>query len=139
VGAGNDVVTVGNGDDAVAGGSGNDQVYGGNGDDLVEGAAGNDILDGENGDDTLNGGSGIDTLTGGKGADIFFFNAASESIPAAGDTITDFQHGSDLIDLSIYAGVLTFDDNATPAVDPGVTPYHVTWYESGGNRSFRPT
>ena len=45
------------------------------------------------GNDVLNGGAGTDRLTGGSGKDVFVFPDASR------DTIIDFQHGVDKIDL----------------------------------------
>jgi Ca2+-binding RTX toxin-like protein len=72
---------------------------------------------------------------GGSGADTFRYGAASEG----GDRIADFkQGGADKLDLSaIYAGILSFDGNSTPSVNPGVTAYHVTWFESDGNTIVR--
>ncbi len=67
--------------------------------DVLDGGAGNDTLIGGNGDDTLIGGAGNDILTGGAGADKFVFNAslnASNNV----DTLTDFQPGLDIIQLS---------------------------------------
>jgi Ca2+-binding RTX toxin-like protein len=60
------------------------------------------ILIGGSGNDTLIGGDGVDTLTGNGGADHFRFNATSE----AGDHITDFAHGTDVIDLlhNVFGG-----------------------------------
>ena len=90
------------------------------------------MIDGAGGDDWLAGGAGNDILTGGTSADTFAYMVFTEG----GDTITDFKQGgdADIIDLAgLYAGVLTFENNLTPAVDPGVTAHHVTWYESGGN------
>ena len=51
------------------------------------------------------GGLGVDTLTGGAGADIFQFKSIAHSGVGVGrDIVTDFEQGSDLIDLSsIYA------------------------------------
>jgi serralysin len=74
------------------------------------GNAGNDILignalanrlDGQAGDDLLTGYGGKDTLWGGAGADSFIFKSESDSGPTmlSADTITDFQAGTDIIDL----------------------------------------
>ena len=54
---------------------------------------------------TLVGGAG-NVLTGGAGSDTFVFKAVSDSQPGAGqfDTITDFAHNSDHIDLTAIAG-----------------------------------
>ena len=111
-GAGNDTVTAGIGNDSVKGGAGNDTLVGGDGNDTVLGGAendsitgdaGNDSLQGDAGDDIilggigndiLSGGVGNDTLTGGAGSDIFAFKGAGR------DVVTDFVHGTDLLDIS---------------------------------------
>jgi ELWxxDGT repeat protein/VCBS repeat-containing protein len=77
-------------------------LTGGSGNDVLFGHAGNDTLIGGAGNDYLNGGTGNDTLTGGAGNDTFFF-ADGDGL----DTITDFTHGSDTIDLHGY-GVANF-------------------------------
>ncbi|MEM1301048.1 MAG: M10 family metallopeptidase C-terminal domain-containing protein [Pseudomonadota bacterium] len=46
-------------------------------------------------DDVIVGGTGFDLLTGGSGADVFVFDQAVD-----GDTITDFNSGEDLLDIS---------------------------------------
>ncbi len=51
---------------------------------------------GGSGNDIINGGAGADTLTGGAGADIFVLAAALD----VKDAITDYEGGSDQIDLS---------------------------------------
>ena len=75
-------------------------LNGGGGADVLNGAAGVDALNGGAGNDTLIGGGGKDLLTGGAGADKFIFAAISDSPHGAPDTIADFTHGSDLINLS---------------------------------------
>lgn len=83
------------------GGSGNDTLIGNDAANRLTGSAGNDALSGNGGNDVLIGGAGTDTLTGGAGADVFRFEANSDStIGTMRDVITDFAHGSDLIDLS---------------------------------------
>jgi uncharacterized repeat protein (TIGR01451 family) len=62
----------------------------------IVGTAGRDILNGTAQNDQIIGLQGRDTLTGGGGGDRFVYN----SIVDAGDIITDFEVGSDLIDLS---------------------------------------
>jgi Ca2+-binding RTX toxin-like protein len=49
---------------------------------------------------TLTGRGGADTLTGGGGADVFAYEAIGDSTIAAFDTITDFTHGSDTLQLT---------------------------------------
>ena len=82
-------------------GSGNDTLTGNEAGNRLESGAGNDTLTGNGGDDFLIGGAGHDTLSGGAGADSFAFLANGDSTTGAGrDSITDFTHGSDHIDLS---------------------------------------
>ena len=64
-----------------------------------------DTYIGTDGDDTLEGGHGDDTLTGGAGADTFVFAAGHGD-----DTVTDLTDGEDLIDLSAFVGITSFDD-----------------------------
>ena len=69
----------------------------------MAGGAGNDSLNGGTGIDTLVGGVGKDTMTGGTDSkDVFDFNALNEtgSTSTTADTITDFKHLVDKIDLS---------------------------------------
>jgi len=63
----------------------------------ILGNSSNNALYGTAGNDTLNGNGGRDTLWGQSGADTFLFDTASE---ANGDTVSDFVHGIDKIDLS---------------------------------------
>ncbi|MEQ1715039.1 MAG: calcium-binding protein, partial [Hyphomicrobium sp.] len=100
--AGNDVLLGEDGNDAIQGQDGNDILKGGNGNDQLYGQTGNDNLDGSAGADELMGGLGRDLMSGGAGADQFIFEALSESVPGAlADTIFDFQHRVDKIDLSL--------------------------------------
>ena len=85
-------------------------IDGGNGNDSLIGLAGNDILNGDDGEDTLEGGTGLDNLTGGLGDDTFVFNLALTKTSI--DTITDFESGSDTIQLdkTIFAKLLLVGD-----------------------------
>ncbi len=56
-------------------------------------------LDGGDGSDTLIGGGGSDILTGGAGADFFVFTLLPGKTKAV-DTITDFAHGTDMLQFS---------------------------------------
>jgi Ca2+-binding RTX toxin-like protein len=87
------------GADTVKGSAFNDILEGFDGNDSIAGGARHDVLLGDDGNDTLFGGAGQDTMTGGAGADRFIYNAIGESKVAAMDSITDFQHGADKIDL----------------------------------------
>ena len=90
------------GRDGLAGGPGRDWLWGGEDDDALLGGAGGDFLRGEDGDDDLAGDRGADALRGGDGADSFRYFAISDSRPGSDrrDTIADFRHGADLIDLA---------------------------------------
>ena len=73
----------------ITGTAGADTLLAGLGADTVLGAAGKD---------TINGGLDNDQLTGGAGADTFVFNTPLSSTNI--DTITDFVHGTDKIQLA---------------------------------------
>jgi Ca2+-binding RTX toxin-like protein len=90
-----------------ASGSGNDTLIGNNAANLLVAGAGNDKLDAGAGDDWLRGGTGSDTLAGGAGADMFVFDAGDSAVGTGRDLVTDFEQGSDRIDLS-GAGAATF-------------------------------
>ncbi len=129
---GYDTLWGGAGDDTLIGGSGehspedgDDELAGGEDDDDLFGGAGDDVLVGGNGDDWLAGGEGDDTLTGGAGADVFVFEPHHGA-----DTITDFMHGEDLIDLMEIAGVARFGDVRLRAVG-GATVMDLTRYGGG--------
>jgi len=123
---GDDVLKGGDGDeefdggrdkDLLMGGGGDDTLTGGNGADTLMGGKGDDVLDGGAKSDVLSGGKGDDTLTGGAQADTFLFARA-----AGNDVITDFEDGSDIIDLTAFnlknfnalnsSGALSNEENA---------------------------
>ena len=62
----------------------------------MTGTAGRDVINGTPGDDAIQGGQGADTLSGGLGRDLFIYTSLRDAI----DTITDFQPGTDLLDLA---------------------------------------
>jgi Ca2+-binding RTX toxin-like protein len=82
------------GADTIKGHAGADALFGGSGVDRLYGGGGNDRLYGQDGKDVLVGGAGNDALRGGAGADSFRFIGAWGS-----DRVTDFENGSDRIDL----------------------------------------
>ncbi|CDT06731.1 hypothetical protein [Vibrio coralliirubri] len=86
------------GDDQFQGTEQDDIILGHAGNDVLLGAAGDDILLGGDGSDILIGGLGDDILTGGDGDDIFKW--VDEPLNNYQDVITDFEVGSDRIDLS---------------------------------------
>ena len=100
-GADNDSMEGGLNDDTLYGQTGQDTLIGGMGDDALYGGAHNDSIVGGTGDDTIYGDGGSDVMTGGWNADIFVFRSAPEMGDGfSRDRITDFDPGSDLIDLS---------------------------------------
>lgn len=80
-------------------GTGNDE------DNELVGNTGRNTLDGGHGFDHLFGGRGNDVLTGGLDGDVFEFRKGSGK-----DTITDFEIGTDEIDLSGIKGAKNFDN-----------------------------
>lgn len=64
--------------------------------DIIDGGAGNDTIFGQEGDDRITGGIGDDLLSGGIGDDLFVLADGSGN-----DIITDFEIGSDLLDVSL--------------------------------------
>ncbi|MEM1171348.1 MAG: endonuclease/exonuclease/phosphatase family protein [Cyanobacteria bacterium P01_H01_bin.35] len=72
---------------------------------VIEGTRRRDNLIGTNGDDTITGFRRGDILTGGGGDDIFVYT----SLRDGRDTITDFEVGSDKIDLSQVLSVVGFE------------------------------
>lgn len=80
---------------------------------VLKGGGGDDMLSGGSGNDLLVGGAGKEVLTGGAGNDIFDFNALSETglTSSTWDVISDFQRGSDKIDLA------TLDANTATAAN----------------------
>lgn len=86
-------------------------------------------ITGGNGNDHLNGGRGADTLTGGLGADSFDFLTLADSKPSLAicDVITDFDQGSDVIDLSgVISGAFIW--NSTTAAHSRSAEL---WYQTG--------
>jgi serralysin len=98
--------------------AGNDSLFGNDAANRLSAGAGTDRVDGGAGGDTLIGGGGADTLTGGAGSDVFLYQALGDSGLGLGrDVITDFEKGSDLIDLSAldasrYIGNSSFSGRA---------------------------
>jgi Ca2+-binding RTX toxin-like protein len=95
------------------------------------------VLVGSNAADTLTGGShgdiivgngGGDTLTGGGGGDSFVFKTLTVSQPGGShfDTITDFTHNSDHIDLTAIAGATVVQGNVVTANT--VDAHSISWF-----------
>ncbi|HET7805302.1 MAG TPA: hypothetical protein VFL53_13755, partial [Pseudolabrys sp.] len=75
--------------------------------------------------DAYNGGN---TLTGTAGSDTFLFKAIADSHPGAGnfDTITNFTHDSDHIDLTAIAGANTVQGPVDTA--SSVAAHSISWF-----------
>jgi Ca2+-binding RTX toxin-like protein len=143
-GTGDDLVLGDIGDDFIDGESGNDKLDGGDGEDTIQGGtgndwmfgkAGNDVLIGGNGYDYIDGGAGGDTLTGGTGYDVFIF-LSDEQIGDKGgahDLITDFQQGTDRIDLSAIYGGKAFSGLVNGNSATSLTANGLLAYNEGGN------
>ena len=87
------------GADRLSGGHGIDFLSGGDANDRLSGGPDSDTLRGDSGADLLLGDAAPDQLTGGSGADTFRYRKVSD-LPSDGrDTIRDFTHDLDLIDL----------------------------------------
>ncbi|WP_299378406.1 calcium-binding protein [uncultured Tateyamaria sp.] len=144
-GLGNDTLLGEDGDDMMFGQGGADAFNGGEGEDYIHGGAGGDTLSGANGDDTLVGGGGSDQLTGGNGADVFEFQSFAQSRATGGqfDIITDFQIGSDLIDLTaLVEGTINFGGTGAASANgeaelllrtPGGGPNTVVFVDVNGD------
>ena len=68
-----------------------------------------DTLIGGAGNDRLDGGFGNDFLTGNDGNDLFVFGRQFDSSNFGDDTVTDFDDGVDMIDLSENTAINTYD------------------------------
>jgi Ca2+-binding RTX toxin-like protein len=77
---------------------------------ILTGNSGNNVLEGWQGRDTLSGGAGADVLSGGKDRDMLIGGAGADAFRFAGnsaadggrDTIVDFVHGTDRIEIERY-------------------------------------
>jgi len=82
-------------------------LFGGNGNDTITGAVtGDDVILGGAGDDTISALGGTNIVTGGLGNDEFITGLRASS---ADTTITDFEIGSDQLDVSVL-NVSTLED-----------------------------
>ena len=145
-------VSGGDGDDVLRGGEEANQFFGGNdndrlqgygGDDTLEGGAGFDTLFGNAGDDELDGGGRADRLIGGKGNDTMTGGGSSDTfvfrrVANGDDEITDFQNGSDVIDLSAL-GIQNFNalNNTFNALSNDTDAVVIDLAAAGGSGSVR--
>ena len=93
-------VALGQPGQTVIGTSSPEQLSGTAQDDILSGEAGDDTLVGGAGQDILLDGAGLDQMTGGPGQDIFVLAADGQL-----DVITDFEPGTDRLDLSAWTGL----------------------------------
>jgi Ca2+-binding RTX toxin-like protein len=117
-------------DNVIIGNGAANTLNGDAGNDVLRGENGNDVLFGGAGSDTLIGGIGVDTLTGGTEADTFVFESLNNmGIATRRDVITDFQTGTDKIDL--YGLGITGTLGTAPFT---TTENQIRWsfYGSGG-------
>jgi Ca2+-binding RTX toxin-like protein len=112
-------LTGNSGHNLLKGGAGHDVLKGNAGNDQLHGGSGHDRLNGGSGDDLLKGGSGHDRLTGGSGRDTFVFEKRGGH-----DTVTDFRHGHDRIDVSQLSGVDDLGDLARVQVGRDTVIWH---------------
>jgi Ca2+-binding RTX toxin-like protein len=70
-------------------------------------------------------------LFGGTGADHFVFAAVSDTTVASHDTISDFVHGTDVIDTSAIAGITTVQGLISGSAQ--VAAHSIVWIQSGAN------
>ncbi len=96
-------------------------LTGNDGNNIISGGISGEIINGGGGNDILIGGGGADTLTGGAGHDMFVYKAIGD----AGDTITDFHSGEDLLDLRDLMKSIGY-----AGTDP-VADHHVSFVASG--------
>ncbi len=82
---------------------------------MLSGFGGNDTLASGGGNDVMIGGAGADFLTGGAGVDTFRFDVLESA--ANRDTITDFAHLSDRIEL-VRGAFAAFAGDAAGGLDP---------------------
>ncbi len=87
----------------LTGTAGSDSFVGTRFNDTLAGSGGNDVLKGGAGADIITGGLGRDLLGGGAGADVFVFGSAAQAgTPGSRDRITDFNSGSDHLNVSAF-------------------------------------
>ena len=125
--SGDDQVSSFGGNDTLFGGSGSDRLMGGEGNDSLLGQSGNDELLGQAGDDDLLGSEGVDTLEGGSGNDVLFGGENTDVFRFSGqidqDRIEDFDHASEVLEISIEYGFSSIEDVLDAQMRPsaGVT------------------
>ena len=104
------------------------------------GSAGADtLIDASGGNNTIIGGGGGDTLIGGGSSDTFVFKAITDSQPGSGhfDTIADFNHGADHIDIAAINGLNSDNQavnfNLLASTPTSIAAHTIDILTSGGN------
>ena len=113
------------------------------GNDVIAGTIGNDVINGGAGNDAITGNDGADTMTGGLGSDTFVYPLLTEwqvgmnwqvvptaTTPRTWDVITDFQPGTDKID------VRAFLPGADLAWGGQVANANTVWFAVSGSSTF---
>ena len=117
------IVTLGSGGD-VAGGADTGNL-------TVTGGSGTNSITTGSGHNTVTGGGGADLLFGGSGDDRFVFNATSNSTVAAHDSISNFAHGTDVIDTSAINSITTIQGLISGGTQ--VAAHSIAWIQSGAD------
>ena len=99
--SGNNIYGTNNNDTIVAGNDHGYNIYGAYGDDMMIGGAGNDRIYGINGNASITGRGGADFMNGGLGHNTYKYEAFSDSTLLQTDTIEQFKHGQDQLDLTL--------------------------------------
>jgi Ca2+-binding RTX toxin-like protein len=121
------------------GNSSNEAILGSTNADNLVGTSGNDIIIGNGGNDKFTGGGGANVLIGGSGSDTFIFKAIADSTPANHDTIVNFNHVSDIIEFTGFAGInashgiATFQGQLAGSGNLILNAHSVGYIEVGGN------
>ena len=90
------------------------------------------LIGSSNGNNIISGGGGGDRLTGGGSSDTFVFKAVTDSMPGSFDTIANFDHGADHIDLTAISGADS-NFNSLPATPTSIATHTIDIVATGGN------
>lgn len=123
--ADNDTINGNRGNDSISGGTGNDSLRGGQDNDTISGGAGNDVISGD---------VGVDQLTGGDGADRFVFGSGTSAVGATVDTVTDFQQGTDLIQLGFVPASVLVGNSTAATIDAARSAAQALFDGNAGNQ-----
>ena len=90
------------------------------------------LIGSSNGNNIISGGGGGDRLTGGGSSDTFVFKAVTNSMPGSFDTIANFDHGADHIDLTAISGADS-NFNSLTATPTSIAAHTIDIVATGGN------